>query len=180
MKDGDKNLELSNSSFEVKIKWKSGLFSSQIAILLGLGALYVCSSSPGIRHFIFFCLALDVLAGVFTLVTSVKHSEEKEEVKLDEAAKEKPETAEVTHTKSGKSSVSKSDRQINRKVPVPNPNAARTHGSGAPAQQTEQVEPQPMAIPQPEMNPQPEQPAPSTSGQVETNDMSDEDWEGFF
>lgn len=164
----DKNIELSNSAFEIKVKWRKGAFSSQLAILIGLGALYAFSSNTSVKHLVFFGIALDILSVIFTLATSVRKTED-----TDSEETKEENTAEVTHDKSRKSSVSSSDKGVRNKVPVPNQNAPRSHGSNTPSGSVAQEEPVPMEIPRGEEKPK-------FAQEVETDDMSNNDWEGFF
>lgn len=171
----NKDINVSNGMFELKIHWNGGIISTQAALLLGIGALYVCSNSSAIHSLCGLALMIDAICIVFYLInTSKKDSDnDGEEVKEDAGSTEAPDT-EVEHKKGKKKSVSSSTKTIKKKVPVPNPSATRTHGSATPAQAAPSaVEPEPMPIPQ-------AAPAPEPATTPEQEEQIEEDWGGFF
>ena len=179
----NKDIELSNSAFDLKIHWNAGFMSMQGAVLLGCGALWICSKSQSVHAICGLVLVVDVIALVFSLITSRKKSGEStdedktKEQKTDTTA---PDT-QVEHKKVKKSSRYTADKTIKKKVPVPNPNAARSHGAthsdAAPTPVAEE-EPKQMEIPQPETAPALEQ-VPEAKD-VEMVEMSVGDWDDFF
>lgn len=189
MDDNRKEVEISNGAFDLKLHVNPGVLSSQVAIAIGAGALYLCSNVKTIRTLCGAAIIIDVMAVILYLIATTKHKDT-EEGEAQQESMPAPSTAEaapadVQHTK-GNKSVKASTGTVRDKVKIPNPNAARTHGQhSASATATEPVVPEPMPIPQPEQTPAQVAPveettdSPAVSEEESSNNVENE-WADFF
>lgn len=175
--------EINTGAFELKVYWNKGVVSSQIAVLVGAGALWICSKDGAIHSLCIVAIAVDLIAILFYLVSTFGKNKESAE-SGNTAPPPATDTVDtnVQHVKNKRSSVSNSNKTIKTKVPVPNPNAERKHGASTsvstpePEPVVETPVPEPTPIPTPAPAPAP---TPSAQNTVMT-DMGDDDWDGFF
>ena len=169
----NKTITISTNIFEIKIHWNAGLFSAEVAVLLGLLGLRIFGRTPGIERLCFIALLFDLivvlvvsLMGFHVSVENEGEESTPEREKLDIEVQRGH--AKPTSNAQGANKQQK-PREIRNKVPMPNATSAP-----APA-------PKPEPAPQPEPAPAVAEPAPQAEQPAKPADqLTDEDWAELF
>lgn len=168
MQKENKDVEISNNAFDLKIHVNFTFLSGQAALIVCCLALLMFSKNSVISALIKLIIFIDIVIALLTMFAGRGDKDEEDTTEAKEETKAEPgEQATVSHEKAKTSSVKNTEHVIKHRVEVPNPNAARHHAgaqsSTIPQSQpsvTEAVNPTATVVPDMPTAPPPPPPPP--------------------
>lgn len=124
-----KDIEVSNGAFDLKIHWNKGVMSLQSALLIGCGALFICTNSKPVRNLILLALIADALCVLFYFISTHKRTEDSTGEQTTEGQTTAPPDTDVQHNKSRNRSVRQTNATIKNRVASPVTNVPTHHGA---------------------------------------------------
>lgn len=185
-----KDIEVSNGAFDLKIHWNKGVMSLQSALLMGCGAIFICTNSKTVRSFILLALIVDALCVVFYFIsTHKKQGAENASEQTSEEQDTAPPNTDVRHNRSRNKSVRSTNATIKNRVAAPVSNMPTHHdamqqeamaGSTPPQTEVELTPTVPVERPvdTPPVEEQP--PQQQTNAEVDLHEDLGDDWGNFF
>lgn len=165
-----------NNSDEIKVSFSvsRSFISSQIAIVLGAGALCLFSNNATMRKFIIFAFVIDIIGVIFYFITRNKNAEGEENETEEEKVTEESMDVQVEHNnKTSTEGVKNVEGVIKNRVTTPQadiPHRTRRKAS----EPTVNVAPTTEEIPEENLNVE------EDSEPMNLNEDVQTDWGGFF